>query len=415
MQKVFISDLHLGDGFFNETEAFEEDLVQFLDFLTSSGKEIELIIVGDALELLESRYVKELGLISFDEVLERIHPEMIDEIFNIHPSFVSALRRFLRVNRLTYIIGNHDYYFLKRNDFQEKFKELLTTKENIEFCPYHYDESHGIFAYHGSNFDLSNRFGKEKKTGKLIPPIGDYMARYMMINFQQVLVNLDVPEHITRDFDDVRPIMDVFDWFEFVTGTYNLSINLIEMWISEIIKMLKTVEAKKWIKSSYPKAQKFSNLFINEFGGVKFGRSLIVAVSKLRALNRTNYMKKRARQILYNGYKNPDLGFREKDFYGFCEMPEIDYKKLNGVIFAHRHKFDQEFIPINGGNKFYLNTGAWRQVIEKTKNEKGKKFINRGELSYIIIENIHNEVSIRSVTKNKIKNNCEIKERVSVV
>ena len=140
----------------------------------------------------------------------------------------------------------------------------MGNSHNIQFLPYLYDREWGLFAIHGNNFDIGNSFGIDKKTGQLIPPIGDYMARYMMINFKEILINGDVPEHIPHDYDDVRPNMDIFDWFSVMMKTYDMGINLVELWMEELLKMLKTVQAREWMQSKYPRAHKLSSIFYQQ-------------------------------------------------------------------------------------------------------------------------------------------------------
>lgn len=401
MKRVFISDMHIGDGLICDNFIFDDELEKLLLDLNASGEETELVIVGDGLELMESKVVKDLGLIPFEELQDKIDPIVINHIVNNHPKVFNALSKFCRLNRLIYVIGNHDYYFHTNSKLQTRFKELIGTPENIEFAPYFYDKNWGVFAIHGNNFDPGNRFGKDKK-GQLIPPIGDYMTRYMMIHFREVLINGDVPEHIPHDYDDVQPNMDVFEWFSTMMKTYDMGINLVELWMEELLKMLKTVQARHWIKSNYPIAHRFSNLFINSNRGVRFGRILVGLVSKTRSLKRTNYMKTKAKTILNRAIDNPKkYGFQERDFYGYCEMPTIDYENLRGLIFAHRHKFENYLLPSSGQTRFYINTGTWRTVIERDEKRKGN-FLKRFEMAYVIIDDTEGQLSINAVTQNKI-------------
>ncbi len=404
MLRVFISDMHMGDGYLSDDFSFDDELIDLIDSLTGSSRETELIILGDGLELLESRAVKEMGLVPFEDVVDNVDPGIIDDIYLSHADFFSSLKRFTRVHKLRYVIGNHDYYFLRNYKLRDKFFSYLGNDSNISFSPYFYDRMNGIFAIHGSNFDPGNRFGKDKKSGEIIPPIGDFMARYMMINFQEVLLNGDIPNHIPRDFDDVRPNIDVFDWFEYVKDTYELSIDLVELWMTELIKMLRTSNAKRWMRGNYPNAHKLSNLFINKFGGIKLGRYCVKAVSKLRSLKRTNYMKRKASEILLNGAGKKESRFTDRDFWGFCDLPDIDYSSLKGIIFAHRHKFDSAIISTNGENKFYYNTGTWRKVIEKGGKKDKEKFVERAEMSYIFIEDKDGQIETKAITKNKFGN-----------
>jgi hypothetical protein len=168
--------------------------------------------------------------------------------------------------------------------------------------------------------------------------------------------------------------------------------------------MLKTVQAKKWMKSQYPLAHRFSNLFINSNRGIAFGRIMVGLVSKIRSLKRTNYMKTKAEKILKRAMVNPrKYGFKDRDFYGYCEMPDIDYENLRGLIFAHRHKFENYVLPSYGQTRFYINTGTWRTIIERDGKRNGK-FLKRSELAYVFIDDSEEDLSINAVTQNRIRN-----------
>lgn len=404
MQRVFLSDLHIGDGFLDDNFSFDDELTTLLESFSSTDIQTELVLLGDGFELLASKAVRDMGLCPFEEVCENIPPFVIDQILTQHPKVFSALKKFLKRHQLTYVVGNHDYYFLTKKALQIRVNELLAEGEGIHFVPYFYDPLWGVFAFHGSNFDVVNRFGKEKKTGVMIPPIGDYMARYMMIHFRERARNEDIPFSIVEDFDDVRPNIDFFEWIKYIKETYHLGIDLAEIWMTECIKMLRTATAKSWMKRNYPKVHKLSGLFVNDWGGVQLGRFLIEVASKLRQLRRTDYMRKKAKQILLHGAENESDRFVESDFWGFCDLPAIDYQTLNGVLFGHRHKFDHVFYPYKGQNKFYINTGTWRKVIERGNRKDMEKFVRRSEFSYVILREQAGDLSVQTLNNSKIRN-----------
>ncbi|MFP4461544.1 MAG: hypothetical protein ACLFQE_05040, partial [Thermotogota bacterium] len=131
---------------------------------------------------------------------------------------------------------------------------------------------------------------------------------------------------------------------------------------------------------------------------------MVRMISKIRSLKRTNYMKNKAEKILNRAMENPKkYGFKEKDFYGYCALPEIDYENLRGLIFAHRHKFENYILPSYGQNRFYINTGTWRTVIERDGKSKAK-FLKRSEMAYVVIDDEDDHLSINAITKNKIRN-----------
>ncbi len=137
--KLFISDLHLGDG--SRTDDFHRDkqLLEFFDFAEREAK--ELVILGDFLELWQS---------DLDKVLF-VHNEVINRLL--------ALKEKIKV---TYVIGNHDYI---------PFARLI--KANIGIC-LEYRDDNNIVAEHGHKYDIFNRYKNPLKALKW--PKGRYLS-----------------------------------------------------------------------------------------------------------------------------------------------------------------------------------------------------------------------------------------------
>jgi len=122
--KIFISDLHLGDG--SRTDDFHRDreLLKFLEFVENEAQ--ELVIVGDFLELWQA---------DLDRILFR-HNEVINKVLSLRNKI-----------KATYIIGNHDYIpFIKFTD------------SGIGICLEYHDPEIGIIAEHGHRYDVFNRY-----------------------------------------------------------------------------------------------------------------------------------------------------------------------------------------------------------------------------------------------------------------
>jgi len=122
--KIFISDLHLGDG--SKTDDFNRDkeLLKFLEFV---GKEAsELIIVGDLFELWQAK---------MDRILFR-HNEVVSKLLSLRNNI-----------KVTYVIGNHDYM---------PFIKFIDSGINISLE--YRDLENGIVAEHGHKYDIFNRY-----------------------------------------------------------------------------------------------------------------------------------------------------------------------------------------------------------------------------------------------------------------
>ena len=392
MKKVFISDLHIGDGSAKDDFVYDDEFVKFLNTMYEED-DIELVIVGDGFELLESKAVKEWGLIPFDTLLEKLDGYIFEDITQKHEKVFSALKRFTKKHKLVYIVGNHDYYLLKNPKLQEKLKEKIG---DISIVPYYFDKRFKILAIHGNQFDVINKFVKDKRSGRLIPPLGDFMTRYMMVRFDDNIQSL-VPKEIIRDYDNVRPAMDVFHWFEYVMEAYDIGVDILELWIKSFVEMLRTTEVKLWIKKNFPKTHWLSKVFVNRFGGMKLGEILVRVTMKLREFRKTDYLYKNAKRIL----KGKSL--KEADFAGYIDGEKPDIPETDIVIFGHIHHHSLRIVPVGEKKKVYINCGTWRPVLEKVNGKKRYGFQRKADLFYAVIAPSKDGVEITTKVTSKLE------------
>ncbi len=130
--KIFISDLHLGDG--SRTDDFNRDkeLLEFLEFVENKGS--ELTIVGDFFEVWQA----DLDRILFG------HNEVVNKVLSLRSKI-----------RVRYVVGNHDYI---------PFVKFIDSDVGI-FLEYH-DTENGIIAEHGHRYDIFNRYKNPLKSIK---------------------------------------------------------------------------------------------------------------------------------------------------------------------------------------------------------------------------------------------------------
>lgn len=164
--RIFISDLHLGDG--SRTDDFHRDklFLEFLEFVKTQAE--ELIILGDFLELWQA---------DLDRVLFK-HSEIINKLL--------CLRNELKI---TYVIGNHDYIpFIKFID------------SDVGISLEYRDIENGIIAEHGHKYDIFNRYKNPIKSikqpsGKQLTLFVAYLERLIHPNFdtwtKKIIENLD--------------------------------------------------------------------------------------------------------------------------------------------------------------------------------------------------------------------------------
>lgn len=388
MKQIFISDLHIGDGSAKDDFQFDDELIELLEQFEAE-LDTELVIVGDGLELLENQAVKDFGLVSFETLVSSLDGKAISGIEKKHPRLFQSFRKFSKHHRITYVVGNHDYYLLAN----QKLKEELVDRLGCEVVPYYYNEEIGLLALHGNQFDLINKFSRGRD-GTLVPPLGDYLARYMMFHFDEYLESL-VPKEILSDYDNVRPSLDVFHWFERVLEVYDLGVDILELWVSTFLKMMQTVEARTWMKENFPYLRCLSKVFLNRWGGITLGSLLIRAVMKIRGARRSDYLFKRAKRLLKEGK------IEAQEMIGYTDG-EIHLPKLNVVVFGHIHHHAFHIVPIKGQNRFYINCGTWRPVVEKINGRKKYGFQKKAELFYALVSvPREGDLEITTNVKNK--------------
>uniref|UniRef100_A0A7V4KCP5 UDP-2,3-diacylglucosamine hydrolase n=1 Tax=Fervidobacterium pennivorans TaxID=93466 RepID=A0A7V4KCP5_FERPE len=387
---IFISDLHIGDG--NSKDDFSQDEL-FNNFINewNNLENPELVIVGDGFEILESEIVRHTGLKPFWETVHSLDGKLIRLIERAHPKVFEALSKFK--GKIKYVIGNHDYYILKNKKLQESLKERI---KNLEIVPYYYDEQTHILAVHGNQFDAINRF--LEVNGEIIPPLGDFISRYMMVNFDDVLKEY-LPDEVVSDYDNVRPTLDVFQWLEQISKVYETSVDLLKLWIDNFITMMREEEAKYWMKKNYPLLSKLSILFLNKIGGIKLGELLVRVVMKTRNLKKTDYLKKAAIKI----FEEPGWLFKNMDGYlDKVDTTEIQhFKEIQGIVMGHNHKPGFELIKIRNDVKFYVNCGSWKPVVERKSRNIFQRYF---EIFYAIarVEN-SGEIEIITGSVNKLR------------
>jgi UDP-2,3-diacylglucosamine pyrophosphatase LpxH len=139
--KVFISDLHLGDGSKTDDFSRDKEFLEFLEFAEAQAQ--ELIILGDLLELWQA---------DLDRILFR-HSEVIKKLLSLRSKI-----------KVTYVVGNHDYI---------PFVRFIDSGFGI--CLEYRDSKSAIVAEHGHKYDIFNRYKNPLKSIKW--PAGKHFAK----------------------------------------------------------------------------------------------------------------------------------------------------------------------------------------------------------------------------------------------
>ncbi|TYB80830.1 MAG: hypothetical protein FXF54_15010 [Kosmotoga sp.] len=404
MKKLYLSDLHIGNGTTRDAFSFDKELAELLNSASEDNYD-EMIIVGDGLELMSAVNVKLDDIDQYFRIVDGLDERVIDEIEQHHKVVFDAFRNFSRNSRIKYIIGNHDSYLLFNEKLRKRLIEKLGGEGRVEILPYYFDNEMKIFCVHGNQYDIINRYTYDKKNEKILFSFGEYMSHYMKENFDYLLIEKNIPEEVLEDYHNVHPTLDVFHWFNYVRNDRNIPINLFELWTNTFAKMIKSDYAKEWMKVNYPGLRFLSNFFVNKIGGMKLGDFVIRVVMAVRTLKRTDYMYEIAQSLLgalgMNAFKkavNEELYLCYGD-----SSPVIVPGELKGCIMGHNHKYCAKIVTVDGEKKFYINTGTWKPVVELIDGKSDKGFEQRIELTYVIIEKEDDNYNIETIHTRKLK------------
>ncbi|MDI3517590.1 MAG: hypothetical protein PWP37_1491 [Thermotogota bacterium] len=389
MTRVVLSDLHVGDGGWRDDFELDQEFATLLEELDRRYADVELILNGDVFEIVKSNKMKSVNLGSFDIKKLEPDPEIIEQIKKAHPLFFQSLSDFARKHRVVYIAGNHDFYLLTSQKLREKLWEALSAE--IPVVSHLYLEEWQLLIIHGNQFDVTSRPSFDKKQKKVIPPISEYLARYMMIHFDDVLSSYEVPEEVLKDYDNVNPKLDTVKWLDHVTKNYNLGLDLVETWMKLLFDAIRSSITREWIRINYPFTRFLSKLFINRFGGMKLGEQIVRFVTFLQSVKRSDSLFKKVKRVLSTSKCMPV--FKKKEIVGLEDsLLDLTSDKLSGIILGHSHKSDYRLFRGSGRLKFYVNTGTWAPVVEAFSDRKG--FYRRNKSSYAILSDCKGSLTV---------------------
>jgi len=397
VKKLYLSDLHIGDGTLKDDFKFDSDLIELI--LSSKDKGFgEIVIVGDGLELLISEFIRSRRMLPFDRLLKEIDVSIVDAIESKHQEVFRAFREFAESGRVKYVVGNHDSLLLFSERLRHKLKELLGDEEKVEILPYYLDKEFKTLAIHGNQYDIVNRFFRDRKNGNLMQPFGDFMARFMMENFDKCLMRTELPEQVVRDYQNVHPTLDVFQWLEYLRRVYEVDSDLQAEWSRQFLILLKSHDAQRWIDANWPVLKVIEGLFVNRHGGMKLGSLMVRIVMAVRKLKKTDNLYRQGRRLLgAEGKKGFQKAMNSEFFLMYGDKaPPIVPGELKGVVMGHNHRHVLRMISSNGEEKFYANAGTWKPVVEMIDDNPKNGFARRVELGYITIEMISNEFLVQS-------------------
>jgi UDP-2,3-diacylglucosamine pyrophosphatase LpxH len=397
---IIISDLHFVDGTAGEHDvrwpAFKDVFLADIKALSkhNGAKEIKLLLLGDIIDLLrttkwlktdvEDRPWGKNGLedlINFDpkkgskteDHCKCILKDIIarnKETFGFFKNF----RRYFKglKTQLIYIPGNHDrlvnIYPSIRDEVTNELGLTINdstvdgfSKDNWRFRKFFQDNTYGVFARHGHEFDEFNYDSNDKDSseGHYQVPVGDIMTTEIAVKIASLLLPAleNLPdshqEDLRRfifDIDNIRPWTSIPGYL------------LTKFWNNQIMREAIFCA----LYTTFKDVSKIS--FVRRWF---FGHPL--AVFRLFW------------DCLKGALNPPMLNSAPEDLY--ARAASIDYfekeKNYPFVLYGHTHSSKQ--VPLDrvkGVDPHYINTGTWRSHISPLLDKSD--FVSLKTMTYTV-------------------------------
>lgn len=203
---VFVSDLHLSESSLDTPF----DIGRFVSMLErivaqaeqEHAKQLHVVMLGDIFELLKSQEWLEANLRPWEQPTDA-HVVTVDRILKkivkANESFftrISELAKRCPLLQLHYIPGNHDLPLntgMGRQARETLLSNLPLVPPGQQFPEFYMDAEHSLFAEHGHQFDLNNRYRRDQV------PIGDaividFLAQLPRLVAEKLGTSPDAPE-----------------------------------------------------------------------------------------------------------------------------------------------------------------------------------------------------------------------------
>jgi UDP-2,3-diacylglucosamine pyrophosphatase LpxH len=211
--KLFLSDLHLGDGKERDDFQFHQEFDELVRKLSGQFKKVEMVLLGDVFDLIRTQKYYEFEGLPHPEVKLRV----MEDITEQHVPFFETLKYFTgkRGNSLRYVIGNHDFGFYLDPRLQAIIRENFGLDLTPETC--YRDESLGIWAEHGHRYDIiNNTFNKDGTPIDYC--LGDKIVVEIVDRFFDEVGKrqgeLGIDPAVINDLDNVRPQSAIANWLD---------------------------------------------------------------------------------------------------------------------------------------------------------------------------------------------------------
>ena len=392
---VIVSDIHLTDGTSGVTihsGAFKKFALYLKDMAeTAKAKEVEIVLLGDIIDLIRSDYWLRSDIRPWSEprdkdeegkglqdytnkILGRISKKTDNKKSMTHlEEFREEMANQGVSTKITYIIGNHDWLINRYPETRTKVAGFLGIKnpnqyKNKMFATEGFWEDYKVFARHGDIYDPFN-FDEDRDASSLGDAIVIDLINEFPERVKDAIDGATDPDLISelREIDNIRPLIDI------------------PLWIHGACRRAKSPETEKQVKKVWNRLVDafLKNKFVKKHDrpwrmDVVDALQLVLKISKFFSLKDMINLPLRKFYKKRGDYVNK--AFNEE--YVRRNMAEF-------VVYGHTHHhqvvpLDQVSVPGGILQKTYFNTGTWRRVHEKTAfDEENQEFLSRDVMTFI--------------------------------
>ncbi len=335
--KIVLSDLHLGKGYYQSSEAgintleeflYDQKLIELLHYYSNGefiNANVELIINGDFLNLLQVDFRGH----HLTVITESVSVEMLEAIITGHKEVFTAMGKFLEKpeKSITYVMGNHDQAMLWP-ECRAKLNQALGQPIKYKNLVYFFE---GVHVEHGHMYEAANRFDprrfflkKDLAEPILNLPIGSLFFLEMVLKIKERYPYVD----------KIRPVLHLAKWSFF---------------------------------------NRFGLFFRAAVWSMKFLYQGLIVKDPRRSMSLRQVIRILAENLLLL-----DLSHAARQI--------LKDPKVNTVIFGHNHVYEYR---IWAGGKEYFNCGTWTEIVSLDVASLGRIT----KLSYVYLE--YNDASKR--------------------
>ncbi len=376
----FISDLHIGGDESLGVCDFEEQLIEFFEFLgNKQDEQVELIIVGDAFGLWEFTLVE--------------GKDKLDVLISQFPNIFSSFKRVGEKIKITLLPGNHDYELACYPEYVEILKKYNIYLEQTASILRELGDSQ-LWIEHGSQYDQINRipdFGNPYAqpfgyhvTSKAVGAAGQFSekGRYNWLkDIQSVYPTEDMPYWLVSNYfyKEMSPYLRII----LLQFLFLISINLIVL-TGAALDALHVTETNLFLNNRLLESL---GVFGSLFQLMLTVNAVILAIILILAIPVGLIIRDLKKTIKRFGILvDPAELVGEKESIYIDAAKEIfdNNPRVSAFIYGHTHSPSVTTIE----RKAVVNTGTWMKQFKTVKPHFGylpKIYIPSYQLNYFRI------------------------------